>query len=123
MAGFLTFINNQPYELQPLPEVGKEYHFFDDGKIKPSRHSIITIVEIIPFEGCNDAELLDNWRCDVFDCPWLYADKTDYFIKAVWSDDEAYFVRTTDGGWFSLGFFGGRLDIDGSLYKNMLNSN
>jgi hypothetical protein len=30
-----------------------------------------------------------------------------------------YFVRTKDGGWFSLGWFGSRLDIDGSLYEKM----
>jgi hypothetical protein len=56
------------------------------------------------------------------DCYWLYAPETDYFIKAEYDDEEepAYFVRTKDGGWFSLGFFGARLDTDGSLYSKMI---
>ncbi len=107
------------YIPQPVPEVGKEYHAFDDGKIKPSRHSITTITEIIPFEKA-DKELLETWRNEVKECYWLYATETDYFVKAEWDDEASYFVRTTDGGWFSLGWFGSRLDIDGSLYRDML---
>ena len=33
---------------QQIPEVGKQYHFFDDGKIRPSRHSIATVLRVIP---------------------------------------------------------------------------
>lgn len=29
------------------PEIGKEYHFWDDGKISPSRHYICKIIDII----------------------------------------------------------------------------
>lgn len=108
------------YEPQPVPEVNKEYHAFDDGKIKPSRHSIVRITEVIPFKECQDNELISNWTVEVTDCYWLYAQDTDYFVKAEWDDETSYFVRTTDGGWFSLGWFGARLDVDGKLYESMI---
>ena len=31
-----------------IPVVGKEYHFFDDGKISESRHYIAKVIELIP---------------------------------------------------------------------------
>lgn len=119
MEKTITIINKTPYKEQPVPEVGKEYHTFDDGKINPNRHSITTIVEVIPFKEAN-TEVLEAWCKDVAECHWLYASKTDYFIKAEYTDETAHFVRTKDGGWFSLGFFGARLDVDGSLYNKMI---
>ena len=115
----VTVINTTPYNRQPVPEVGKEYHAFDDGKIKPSRHSIVRITEIVPFTAVNNKVFLEEWQQEVEDCYWLYAKETDYFVKAEWDDETSYFVRTKDGGWFSLGWFGARLDIDGSLYEKM----
>jgi hypothetical protein len=117
-SGTITIINTTPYKLQPVPEVGKEYHAFDDGKIKPSRLEIVKIVELIPFDKA-DAELLEDWKQNVEECYWLYAPETDYFAKAEYEDETSYFVRTEDGGWFSMGWFGSRLDIDGSLYEKM----
>lgn len=117
--GTITIINTTPYNLQAVPEVGKEYHIFDDGKIKPSRHAIATITEVIPFDIFKDEKVLEDWECDKFDCNWLYASETDYFIKAEYDDTTEYFVRTVDGGWFSLGWFASRLDVDGSLYSKM----
>lgn len=116
--GTVTIINTTPYKLQPVPEVGKEYHAFDDGKIKPSRLEVVKIVELIPFTEANE-ELLKEWKQNVEECYWLYASETDYFAKAEYEDETSYFVRTEDGGWFSMGWFGSRLDIDGSLYEKM----
>lgn len=118
--GTISLINTTPYKEQPVPEVDKEYHTFDDGKIKPSRHSIVTITEVIPFKECKDNALMSDWAEEVTECYWLYADETDYFVKGEYDDEVSYFVRTKDGGWFSLGFFGSRLDIDGSLYAKMI---
>ena len=118
--GTVTVIYTAPYNLQPVPEVGKEYHIFDDGKIRPSRHSIAKVLEVIPFKEA-DEDVLREWCSDVAECYWLYASETDYFVRAKWGQDTdyLYFVRTQDGGWFSLGWFGARLDIDGELYKSM----
>ena len=117
--GTVTIINTTPYKLQPVPEVGKEYHAFDDGKIRPSRLEVVKITELIPFDKA-DEELINEWKQNIEECYWLYATETDYFAKGEWDDETSYFVRTEDGGWFSLGWFGSRLDIDGRLYENMI---
>lgn len=108
------------YDPKPVPEVGKEYHAFDDGKIRLNRHYITTITEVIPFDKA-DETLLETWRKEVESCYWLYAPETDYFIKAFDGDTKqpSYYVRTTEGNWFSLGWLGGLLDIDGSLYEGV----
>jgi hypothetical protein len=123
--GTVTCINLTPYNLQPVPEVGKEYHIFDDGKISSSRHYIAKITEVISFDDCSDIDLKEAWCKNVAECYWLFKSQTDYFIKAASDYDEnpLYFVRTTDGGWFSIDYpscwMGARLDIDGELYKSM----
>ncbi|MBQ3416062.1 MAG: hypothetical protein IJH39_12170 [Clostridia bacterium] len=130
-----------------IPEIGKEYHFFDDGKISNSRHYIAKVIELIPIEeakniiistprdynintGQNlfvDMSLYDIWLDEKERCDWLYNDDTDYIIKANipnYDDDPIYFVRTKDDGWFSMDvtnwWQGGRLDIDGKRYENMI---
>ena len=109
-----------------IPELKKEYHIFDDGKIRPTRCSKCVIVDIIPFNECTDEELLKAWEQNVSDCYWLFNKETDYFIKANSGFDEypLYFVRTTAGNWFSINYpnlwMGARLDIDGSLYNQMV---
>ena len=126
--GTVTIINTTPYKLQPVPEVGKEYHIFDDGKIRLSRHYITEIVEVIPAlqSASLYPELYDAWKENIKEAYWLFAEDTDYFVKATSSYDAnpLYFVRTVDGGWFSIDYpnpwMGARLDIDGSLYNNMI---
>lgn len=109
----------------PCPIVGQNYNYFDDGKIKPSRMREVIITKIIPFDEV-DEETLSAWREDVENCDWLYAHKTDFFIKAdlkITNDkiEEITFVRTinNEDGWFSIGWWGGRLDIDGSLKASL----
>lgn len=123
--GTFTIINQTPYKEQPVPEVLREYHVFDDGKIRPGRHGVVRITKVIPFKECADEALLSVWAQEVTDHYWLYAAETDYFVEARYEDEledeePAYFVRTKDGGWFSMGFFAARLDIDGSLYAHMI---
>lgn len=119
--GTVTILNSKEYKEQPVPEVGKEYHIFDDGKINPSRHCITTVAEVIPFDDFKNEAVMETWREEKEECYWLFATETDYFIRTTFDDEEdSYFVRTKDGGWFSLGFFGSRLDIDGSLYQKMI---
>ena len=116
-------INAESYNKQPLPEIGKEYHIFDDGKIRESRHYMCKIIEIIPFTECKDQDLLGAWKNEVEECYWLFSPETDYFVKATSSfdDNPLYFVRTLSGGWFSIDYpnwwMGAKLDIDGSLFK------
>ena len=122
----IEIINSTPYKEQPVPEVDKEYHIFDDGKVRPSRHSICKICKVIPFGECDDLELLEAWRNEVSNIYWLFAPETDYFVNGVVKKENGalevhYFVRTLDGGWFSIDYpkywTASRLDIDGSLFK------
>ena len=108
-----------------LPEINKTYNYFDDGKIKETRRMSVVITEIIPFDKIEE-DILDQWKEEVENCDWLYAKETDYFIKGILETskdgkhtEEIVFVRTIDDkdGWFSLGWWGGRLDLDGNLLE------
>ena len=124
----VTIINTIPYKEQPVPEVGKEYHIFDDGKLSPSRHYTAKIVKVIPFKKCANPEsqLYRAWEENIVEAYWLFAQDTDYFVKAESSYDKnsLFFVRTTDGGWFSINYpncwMGARLDVTGKLYEDMM---
>jgi hypothetical protein len=119
--GTVKIINLISYDKQGVPEANKEYHTFDDGKISPSRHAMTKVLEVIPFEIA-EPWLIESWKKNVEECYWLYDKETDYFIKTEFEDEEdpSYFVRTTDGGWFSIGWWGARLDVTGKLYEDML---
>ena len=99
-------------------QLNKEYNYYDDGKIKEGRRFVVIIKEIIPFNKI-DNETLSLWEEEVVDCPWLYSKETDYFIKGKSKDDgeDITFVRTIEDDWFSIGYWGGQLDINGDLYK------
>lgn len=106
-----------------LPIVGKTYNYFDDGKIKHSRCLKATITSFIPFSEI-DSKTLSDWREEIADCPWLYADNTDYFIFAELNltpenNQEIVFVKTVDNTWFSMGWWAGRLDLDNSLTNKL----
>lgn len=115
---------------QALPEVGKRYHFFEDGKSGPSRHYIVEITKIIPFEEITDGELLDIYDTEVEECDFLFAPETDYFVygrkvllnNTLDMEDEFIFIRTNYGGWFSFGhwFEDGQLDVDSSKYNEIV---
>lgn len=129
-----------------LPIVGQEYHFWDDGKTSTSRHYICKCERIITPEEAksiivtvpewdydknenifNEISLYEQWKIEILNCDWLYAKDTDYFVECScpkYDTDNLWFVRTKDGGWFSMdvqnSWQGGRLDIDGSIYKNII---
>ena len=119
--GTVTVINLTSYDKQMVPEINKEYHTFDDGKISPSRHDVIKVLEVIPFEIA-EPWLLESWKKNVEECYWLYDKETDYFIKTECEgeEDPSYYVRTTDGGWFSIGWWGARLDVTGKHYEGIV---
>ena len=115
---------------QPLPKIGQRYHFFEDGKSEPSRHYIIEVTNVVPFEAITDGELLDVYDTEVKECDFLYAPETDYFVygrkilsnNVLDMDDEFIFIRTNYGGWFSFGhwFEDGQLDVDSSKYNEII---
>lgn len=113
--------NYKNYKMKLDVELNKTYDYFDDGKIRESRRMPVTIKEIIPFDKI-DEETLSLWEEEVEECDWLYAKQTDFFIKGKLKlgddkNEDVIFVRTINNndGWFSMGWWGGRLDVDGSL--------
>lgn len=134
-------------DLKQIPNIGEFYHFWDDGKTSPSRHYICKCERIITPEEAksiivtvpewdydknenifNEIPLYEQWKIEVLNCDWLYAKDTDYFVECScpkYDEDNLWFVRTKDGGWFSMNvqnsWQGGRLDIDGSIYENIIN--
>ncbi len=107
-----------------IPSVGNTYNCFDDGKIRPSRLLKVKVEEVIPFNEASE-ETMNLWKQELEDCPWLYAAKTDFFIKAIVANGDDYdygeqiFVRTKKQKWFSMGYWAGLLDHDGTLTKAM----
>jgi hypothetical protein len=108
--------------LAKLPKLNKEYDHFDDGKIRESRKDTVRITEIIEYSNI-DVKTLDQWEDEVIQCHWLYSSMTDYFIRGylLETNENITYVRTIDGGWFSLGWWAGRLDIDGKLNEILNN--
>ena len=134
--------------MKQVPEIGKYYHFWDDGKSSPSRHYICKVERIITPEEAKDVmlkvttcdtekneeifvetSLYDHWKNnELVACPWLYAPETDWFIEASCPKYDVYhlwFVRTKNGGWFSLNvessWQAGELDVNGSKFEDIIN--
>lgn len=132
-------------DLKPIPEIGKYYHFWDDGKVSPGRHyickceRILTIKEAknfyvdIPHPYIDDETLqiplYNHWHDDEMpNHDWLYSEDTDYFIECScpeYDNHNLWFVRTKDGGWFSMDiqsfWQSGRLDVDSEIFENITN--
>lgn len=105
-----------------VPKVGEKFHFFDDGKSSPSRHYIVTITDVKKFDDLSET-LQNEIKEEQKECYWLYAKETDYVLRGILNDSDIEplnFIRTTDGGWFSIGFWGGELDIDGFRFKEII---
>jgi hypothetical protein len=107
------------YATLDIPELGKIYQCFDDGKIKRSRQYSVEITGISKFNTITDKNYLREWKNEVKSCPSLYNKSTDYFVNGYSKelDVEITFVRCVNDGWFSFGLESGRLDIDGELLE------
>ena len=95
---------NRPTCMLPVPHIGEVRHFFDDGKMRDSRHYIATITNVIPYKKAPQ-KLKKMWKKERWNCYWVYAYETDYFIKASIPEYDKcpiWFVRTKTGGWFSF---------------------
>ena len=76
---------------QPLPEIGKEYNYYDDGKIRQSRHSIVKIIDIIPYNEAN-REIINFFERMKKEYHWVWDKETDYFIIGYNKSDIAGFT-------------------------------
>lgn len=119
-----------------LPEIGKIYNFYDDGKITESRQYKCKIIDIVPFRKVSKTTK-QQWWSIVNKHPWLFKPDTDYFILGEIKDSidsNHIFFRTLEDGWFSVSFefarkgfdikdklcVGGLLDVDGTITEQLL---
>lgn len=109
---------------KPNIELNKIYNYFDDGKFRESRRESVIINEIVPFEDIDEETLL-CWKEQVVEADWVYNSITDYFLKGEiifegYPNEPVVFVRTLENDFFSLGWWGGFLDVDEKFYEKML---
>lgn len=112
-----------------IPVVGKQYNHYDDGKVRPSRQSVVKVTKVIPYSEVNDKlKILISTEQEHHN--WIYASKTDFvvFADTINENDpltkEQIYIRTKDNGWFSINhetyFDSGRLDIDHTLTDSVI---
>lgn len=118
-----------------LPEIGKIYNFYDDGKITYSRQYRCKIIDVIPYDNVSD-KIKKQYKTLVSHYNWIFSPHTDYFIIGKVEDDiieDQVFMRTLKGDWFSnaislnikdfdiidRGDVGGILNVDGVITKEL----
>ncbi len=135
-------------KLESIPEVGKYYHFFDDGKLSPSRHYICRVERLLSKEEANEImvevpywnpitnedetitmTLFERWQEEKESVSFLYSEDTDYFVELScpeYDNNNLYAVRTKDGVWFTIAvqdfWQTGRLDVTGKKYQHCIDS-
>lgn len=101
----IKIINSNPYVEQPVPFEGETYHYYDDGKIKPSCHSTVKILKTIKFENAERAirEVYFRLKEEFY---WILAKTTDYIVIGYNEKDcpgfTMLFARSQDGGWYGF---------------------
>lgn len=121
-----TVLYSHKKDLKPVPEVGKRYHCFDDGKITLSRHFIIKVDEVLGYMQFRKKypKLFEMYVENVKRCYWLYSTHSDKF--AITHEGEngepGAYVRTKQGGWFGAGNWwnSALLDVDSTTWDNMI---
>lgn len=115
-----------------LPQMGKLYWHYDDGKITPSRQEKVQIIKVVPYSQVSkeDRLLIQN---EIEDHKYLYNDFPSHVVYGInlsmmdfpWKteDSEIIYLPTTRGGWFGFGktcdWNCGDLDIDGKLTQQI----
>ena len=126
-----TVLYSHKKHMQPVPEVGKRYHCFDDGKIKFSRHYIIEVSEVLSYMAFKKKypEMFQTYLDESRQCYWLYSRSSDKFIICHAEEDRQegfnleVAVRTKQGGWFTIGkdsFYCGTFDVTGKLWDELI---
>lgn len=121
-----TVLYSHKKHLEPVPEVGKKYHCFDDGKITFSRHFIIQVDEVLGHMAFKKKypELFKQYRERVKQSYWLFSTHSDKFIITHKGENNelGVYVRTKQGGWFGIGAWwnSATLDVTGKLWENLV---
>ena len=121
-----TVLYSHKKHMQPVPEVGKKYHCFDDGKIYFSRHFIIQVDEVLGHQQFKKRypEEFQQYRQAIKNCYWLYSTHSDKFIITYEGENDEFgvYVRTKQGGWFGIGDYwnSARLDVTGETWNALV---
>lgn len=121
-----TVLYNRKKHMQSVPEIGKRYHCFDDGKITFSRHFIIQIDEVLGYMQFRK-KYPDYFKKYVEAARghyWLYSTHSDKFVitHKGENDELGVYVRTKQGGWFGIGdwFNSAKLDVTGNIWDGLV---
>ena len=121
-----TVLYSHKKHMKPIPEIGKKYHCFDDGKITFSRHFIIEVNEVLGHQQFKKKypEQFKLYREAVKRCYWLYSTHSDKFVITYKGEDNGLgvYVRTKQGGWFGIGDFwdSATLDVTGEIWDDLV---
>ena len=121
-----TVLYSRKKHMKQVPEVGKKYHCFDDGKIRFSRHFIIQVDEVLGYQAFKKKypKEFERYVEEVKRCYWLYSTHSDKFIitHKGENDELGVYVRTKQGGWFGAGTWWNSavLDVTGELWDNLI---
>ena len=121
-----TVLYSHKKHLKPIPEVGKKYHCFDDGKITFSRHFIIQVDKVLGHQQFKKKypNEFKAYRKAVKEYYWLYSTHSDKFIitNKGENDELGVYVRTKQGGWFGIGKYwnSARLDVTGKIWETLI---
>ena len=122
-----TVLYSHKKHLKPIPEVGKKYHCFDDGKITFSRHFIIQVDEVLGHQQFKKRypNEFKAYRKAVKGHYWLYSTHSDKFIitHKGENDELGVYVRTKQGEWFGIGdlWNSAVLDVTRELWDGLVN--
>lgn len=127
--------------MKPIPEIGKVYKFYDDGKARISRQYDALVLDVITKEEakaklikCFDPELCvtsvrelyDVWKDTAIYTYWLFAKDTDRLIECdipSYDANHIWFARTINGSWFSMNiqsfWQSGVLDVTNELTEKL----
>lgn len=121
-----TVLYSHKKHLEPVPEIGKKYHCFDDGKIRFSRHFIIQVDEVLGHQEFKRKylEKFKHYRDVVRSHYWLYSTHSDKFIITYKGENNelGVYTRTKQGDWFGIGPYwnSATLDVTGKLWDNLV---
>ena len=121
-----TVLYSRKKTIQPVPEVGKRYHCFDDGKITFSRHFIIQVDEVLGYMQFKKKypEYFKKYVERSKGSYWLYSRHSDKFIITHKGENNelGVYVRTKQGGWFGIGdwFNSAKLDVTGNIWDSLV---
>lgn len=121
-----TVLYSRKKHMKPIPEVGKKYHCFDDGKIRFSRHFIIQVDEVLGYQAFKKKypKEFERYVEETKRCYWLYSTHSDKFVitHKGENDELGVYVRTKQGGWFGAGTWWNSavLDSTGELWDNLI---